>query len=132
MSYFKGKGDIKMNKSFVIALASFVILSSSFTAEAHHGRHRVCDISGCELGECFMDLDGDGICGDHCFVDENGDGICDEHCYYDENGDNICDLFIDDNGDGICDHCHDHGRPAVSTSSTTYYGHHGSHHGCRW
>lgn len=123
-----------MKKLLAMGLTTLVVASSSLTAMAHH---EVCGVSGCSLGECFMDTDGDGICGDHFFVDENGDGICDNHCYYDGNNDGICDNFVDDNTDGICDHCHDHGKPVVISRSTTgsttrrARGHHGSHHGCR-
>lgn len=124
-----------MKKGIVLALVSAMVISSSFVAEAHHGR-QLCSAGGCYLGECFTDADGDGYCGDHCFVDDNGDGICDNHCYYDGNGDNVCDYFIDENEDGVCDHCHDHGKPVVSQTTTRrsrgHHGsHHGSHHGCR-
>lgn len=121
-----------MKKGIAAALVCLLAVSPALTAEAHHGNgNRVCGIGGCNLGECFMDADGDGICGDHSFLDENGDGICDNHCYYDGNGDSICDYFVDADEDGVCDHCHDHGKPVIIRTTRKSCGHHGSRHGCR-
>lgn len=125
-----------MKKLLAIGLACVLVSSSSIMALASD-QIPICHIGGCAVGDCFIDADGDGICGDHCFVDENGDGICDNHCYYDTNEDGICDYFVDDDNDGICDHCHDHGKPVVTTRTTTTRrssgchssGHHGGHHG---
>ena len=126
-----------MKKALAIGLSCFMALSASIPAIAAETQPQTCGIGHCNMGECFLDADGDGYCDNygHCFVDDNGDGICDNHCYWDENEDGICDYFIDDDEDGICDHCHEHGR---STQTTTYCapqttqrrGHHGrGHHG---
>lgn len=127
-----------IKKLVVTGLAALMALSFSLTAEAHHGygyqaNAQVCGISGCAMGTCFMDADGDGLCYGHNFVDANGDGICDNHFYYDGNGDAVCDYFVDANGDGICDHCHNHGKPVVTQrpARRAYYGsYRRGHHGC--
>lgn len=125
-------------------LAAGLVCAMTLTTAVHVNAEEIpdiCQISGCTLGECFMDTDCDGICGNHYFVDENADGICDYHCYLDVNADGICDYFVDADEDGICDHCHDHGKPVQPAPSiqpetdndTAYYygGHHGRHHGYR-
>ncbi len=125
-------------------LAAGLVCAMALTVTVHVKAEEIpatCHISGCPLGECFMDTDCDGICGNHYFVDTDGNGICDYHCYLDVNADGICDYFIDADEDGICDHCHDHGKPVQPSPSiqpapdndTTYYygGHHGRHHGYR-
>lgn len=121
-----------MKKVLSIMLVSTMLFASTVSVHASE-KSAVCNIGGCKLGECFMDTDCDGICGDHEFVDENMDGICDNHCYLDEDEDGICDHFIDEDEDGICDHCHDHGKVVLSdskqSSGTTY--HHGRHHSGR-
>lgn len=127
-----------MKKMLLMGLSSFVIFAAIpvFAAEAQP----VCGIGNCNVGECFMDSDCDGICGDHVFTDENGDGICDYHCYTDENADSVCDYFIDSDADGVCDHCHEHGKPQQTYCAPQNQqnqnmqqqnsGHHGSsHHG---
>lgn len=119
-----------MKKLLGVGLSCFVVLVSGITVFAEEAP-QTCHIGGCYMGECFMDTDCDGICGDHAFVDEDGDGICDNHCYIDEDENGICDHFIDDDEDGICDHCHEHGKPVrVNNSRTTQRGssHHGGHH----
>ncbi len=135
------KGKLLLGLSFAMALSASVPV---FAAQVN------CVTGGCSMNDngawmCFMDNDGDGICGNHYFVDGNGDGICDYHFYYDVNADGICDYFIDADQNGICDHCHDHGRPVqvqpqTQTQTQTYSapratttvrsGHHGGgHHG---
>ncbi len=98
-----------MKKLLAMGLACAVMFAPAFSVNAAE-EVATCHIGGCNLGECFMDTDGDGICGNHYFVDENDDGICDFHCYADVNADGICDYFVDADEDGICDHCHDHVR----------------------
>lgn len=132
-----------MKKMLAMGLACMIVLAPAVSVNAAELPPAVCHAGGCNLGDCFRDLDCDGICGDHYFVDENGDGICDNHCYTDANYDGLCDYYTDANADGICDHCHDHGRPVQSSSSignsnnttsgtTTYYsGYHGGCHGGR-
>lgn len=127
-----------MKKMLAMGVICAIVLAPAASVNAAEILE-TCHVSGCSLGECFMDTDCDGICGDHYFVDENGDGICDNHCYLDEDSDGICDHFVDADEDGICDHCHDHGKPvqsSVGTGSTANYntynygsGHHGRHHG---
>ena len=130
-----------MKKTLAIGLSCVMIFSAGISVMAAEIQPQTCGIGNCNVGECFMDSDCDGICGDHTFVDENGDGICDNHCYIDENADGICDHFVDDDTDGICDHCHEHGKPAQTTTycapqTTQKRGHHSSshhargHHGC--
>ncbi|MDE6917196.1 MAG: hypothetical protein K2P39_10420 [Lachnospiraceae bacterium] len=102
-----------MKKLLAMGLACAVVLAPAFSVHAAQ-EVQTCHIGGCNLGECFMDTDGDGICGNHYFVDENGDGICDFHCYTDVNADGVCDFFVDADEDGICDHCHDHGNPVLA------------------
>lgn len=127
-----------MKKTLVIGLSCVMALSAAIPAMAAEIQPQTCGIGNCNVGECFMDSDCDGICGDHNFVDENGDGICDNHCYIDANADGICDHFIDDDTDGICDHCHEHGKPVQTAAycapqnnnTTQRSSHHGSsHHG---
>lgn len=122
-----------MKKLLAMGLACAVMLAPAFSVNAAE-EVATCHIGGCNLGECFTDTDGDGICGNHYFVDENGDGICDFHCYADVNADGVCDYFVDADEDGICDHCHEHDKPVVadtldgavnntaasSTATTTY------------
>lgn len=122
----------------ILAMILICTMLFAFTTCAYASeKSAVCQIGGCKLGECFMDTDCDGICGDHDFVDEDKDGICDNHCYLDEDEDGICDHFLDEDGDGICDHCHDHGKAVLSdskqNSGTSYHhgGHHGRHHSGR-
>ena len=126
-----------MKKILTATLVCSMLFASTMSVDAA-GTPETCHIGGCNLGECFMDTDCDGICGDHDFVDEDNDGICDNHCYLDENADGICDHYVDEDADGICDHCHDHGKPIQSDSSvkkaqnsgTTAHhnGRHGKHH----
>ena len=124
-----------MKKMLAIGLVCAMVLAP--TASVNAGE--LCHAGGCNLGDCFKDIDCDGICGDHYFVDEDGDGICDNHCYLDADLDGICDHFIDADEDGICDHCHDHGKPVQTTTTTSgnttnnnttsyYSGYHGSCH----
>lgn len=129
-----------MRKVMTAALVCMMLFAQATSVHAAE-ISETCYVGGCKLGECFMDTDCDGICGDHYFVDENKDGICDNHCYLDENEDGICDHFVDENADGVCDHCHDHGKPVQSDSGvgkaqnsdiTDYRrGHHGRHHSSR-
>ncbi len=98
-----------MKKMLAMGLACAIVLAPAISV--HAAEVETCSIGGCNLGECFMDTDGDGICGNHYFVDQNGDGICDFHSYVDVNADGICDFYVDADEDGICDHCHDHGKP---------------------
>ena len=118
-----------MKKAVLVGLSCLVVMSASLTVQAHCGGTATCSIGGCNLGECFMDYDGDGICGDHCFIDEDGDGICDNHCYTDADCNGICDSFYDDDLDGICDHCHEHGKPVYTQSTTTRRSYRGGCHG---
>ena len=125
-----------MKKALAIGLSCFMVLSASIPVMAAETQPQTCGIGHCNMGECFLDADGDGYCDNygHCFVDDNSDGICDNHCYWDENEDGICDYFVDDDEDGICDHCHEHGKPAQTTTycapqTTQRRGHHGGHHG---
>lgn len=104
-----------MKKLLAMGLACAVMLAPAFSVNAAE-EVETCHIGGCKLGECFMDTDGDGICGNHYFVDEDGDGVCDFHCYSDVNEDGICDYFVDADEDGICDHCHDHGKPVPAST----------------
>lgn len=125
-----------MKKALAIGLSCFMVLSASVPVMAAETQPQTCGIGHCNMGECFLDADGDGYCDNygHCFVDDDEDGICDNHCYWDDNSDGICDYFVDDDEDGICDHCHEHGKPV---QTTTYYapqttqrrGHCGGHHG---
>ena len=69
-----------MKKLLAMGLACAVVFAPTLSAHAAE-EVETCHIGGCSLGECFMDTDGDGICGNHYFVDENGDDICDFHCY---------------------------------------------------
>lgn len=121
------KRILSLGFSFVMALAMAAPVYAKETPQT-------CHISGCNMGECFMDEDCDGICGDHAFVDEDCDGICDNHCYTDEDADGICDHFVDEDADGICDHCHEHGKLAQTVNNPNtnrQRGHHESHHrGC--
>lgn len=123
-----------MRRLWITGIICSMALSVPVSAEAAETQP-TCNIGGCIIGECFMDTDGDGMCGDHCFTDEDGDGICDDHCYIDEDGDNICDHFTDDDSDGICDHCHEHGKPVKTTRSRRtgrgrhHSGHRSGHHG---
>lgn len=134
-----------MKKVFAMGISVLMIVSMAATAFAAETQP-TCGIGNCNVGECFLDTDGDGMCDhyDHCFLDEDGDGICDNHCYTDENADGICDLFTDEDADGICDHCHEHGKlaqadcvPQTTTPrrnshhSSSHHGrsgHHGGHH----
>lgn len=126
-----------MKKMLLSGIACFVALSVVLPAEAAQIQP-TCSIGGCNAGDCFMDADGDGMCGDHCFLDENGDGICDNHCYTDEDENGVCDFFTDEDSDGICDHCHEHGKTVKNTQSAARStgchgsnqrrGHHGRHH----
>jgi len=135
LKIYQELGGISMKKAVVIGISCFMVFSAgipTFAAETQN----TCKIGNCNVGECFLDEDGDGMCDhyDHCFVDENGDGICDNHCYIDENADGICDYFVDEDTDGICDHCHEHNKPeqtycAPQTTTPQRYGHHSSHHG---
>lgn len=122
-----------MKKMLVIGLSCFITFSAAVPVMAAETQPQTCGIGNCNVGECFMDNDCDGICGDHVFVDENNDGICDNHCYMDANADGICDYFTDSDADGICDHCHEHGKPQQTTDctpkSTQGKSHHSSHHG---
>ncbi len=122
-----------MRKMLAMGLACMIVLAPAASVSAAELPPATCHIGGCNLGDCFRDLDCDGICGDHYFIDENGDGICDNHCYTDANYDGLCDYYTDADGDGICDHCHNHGRVAQPSYSTgTYYGgYHGGCHGRR-
>lgn len=122
-----------MRKMLAMGLACMIVLAPAASVSATELPPATCHIGGCNLGDCFRDLDCDGICGDHYFIDENGDGICDNHCYTDANYDGLCDYYTDADGDGICDHCHNHGRVAQPSYSTgTYYGgYHGGCHGRR-
>ena len=109
-----------MKKALAIGLSCFMVLSASIPVMAAEAQPQTCGIGHCNMGECFLDAD--------------GDGICDNHCYWDENEDGICDYFVDDDEDGICDHCHEHGKPAQTTTycapqTTQRRGHHGGHHG---
>ena len=99
-----------MKKLLAMGLVCTVVFAPALSVHAAE-EVETCHIGGCNLGECFMDTDGDGICGNHYFVDEDGDGICDFHCYADTNTDGICDFFVDADEDGVCDHCHDQGKP---------------------
>lgn len=128
-----------MKKMLFMGLACMLAFVPTVSTYAAEETPQTCHVSGCNMGECFVDADCDGICGDHYFIDENGDGICDNHCYLDDNSDGICDYYADADEDGICDHCHDHGKPVQSTyverntqrSTATYSysgGHHSSHH----
>lgn len=126
-----------MKKVLTAGLVCTMLFASTMSVNATE-TPATCRIGGCSLGECFMDTDCDGICGDRNFVDENNDGICDNHCYLDENEDGICDHYVDEDADSICDHCHDHGKPVQSGSSVKksqnsgtanhHSGHHGKHH----
>lgn len=125
-----------MKKALAIGLSCFMALSASVPVIAAEIQPQTCGIGHCNMGECFLDADGDGYCDNygHCFVDDNGDGVCDNHCYWDDDEDGICDYFIDDDEDGICDHCHEHGKPAQTTTycapqATQGRSHHGGHHG---
>lgn len=122
-----------MKKALVIGLSCVMVFSAAIPVMAAETQPQTCGIGNCNIGECFMDNDCDGICGDHTFVDENGDGICDNHCYIDDNADGVCDHYIDDDADGICDHCHEHGKPAQTTTycapNTQRRSHHRGHHG---
>lgn len=124
-----------MKKAVIMGISCFMAFSAVvpvFAAETQ----TTCKVGNCNVGECFLDEDGDGMCDhyDHCFLDEDGDGICDNHCYIDDNADGICDHFTDEDEDGICDHCHDHGKPAQTdctpqTVTPRRSSHHSSHHG---
>lgn len=116
-----------MKKLLITGIVCSMVLTTPICATA---AQPVCGIGGCNVGECFMDADGDGMCGDHCFTDADGDGVCDNHCYIDEDNDGICDHFVDDDEDGICDHCHEHGKPArvVRSRRTGGGGHHSGRH----
>ncbi len=105
-----------MKKLLAMGLACAVVFAPALSVHAAE-EVETCHIGGCNLGECFMDTDGDGICGNHYFVDEDGDGICDFHCYTDTNTDGICDFFVDADEDGVCDHCHDHGKPVPAETT---------------
>lgn len=123
-----------MKKMLAMGLACLIVLTPAATVRAAELPPATCHIGGCNLGDCFRDLDYDGICGDHYFIDQNGDGICDNHCYTDANYDGLCDYYTDADGDGICDHCHNHGRPVQPAYSapgySTYYGSYGYYGGC--
>ena len=81
-----------MKKLLAMGLACAVVFAPALSVHAAE-EVETCHIGECNLGECFMDTDGDGICGNHYFVDEDGDGICDFHCYTDTNTDGICDFL---------------------------------------
>lgn len=127
-----------MKKMLAMGLACMIVLTPAVSVHAAELPPATCHVGGCNLGDCFKDLDCDGICGDHYFVDQNGDGICDLHCYTDANYDGLCDFYTDANADGICDHCHDHGKPVQSNYNNagssygtgTYYSGYGHHGGC--
>lgn len=122
-----------MKRLWIAGIICSIMLSAPILAVAAE-KQPTCAIGGCSVGECFMDVDGDGMCGDHCFTDEDGDGICDNHCYTDEDSDGICDYFIDDDSDGVCDHCHEHGKPVKVVQSrraarrSHHSGHRSGHH----
>ena len=122
-------------KKTLVGLSCVMVLCAGISVSAAEAQPQTCEIGNCNVGECFMDSDCDGICGDHIFVDEDGDGICDNHCYIDADADGICDHFVDDNVDGICDHCHEHGKTAQTdctprtTTPRTSSHHSSSHHG---
>ena len=92
-----------------------------------NGQAQVGIAATTNIGNNYVDANGDGICDNHgtnCgnHVDANGDGICDNH------GTN-CGNYVDTNGDGVCDNYGTNGS----------YGHHGGrgmghhnggHHGC--
>lgn len=121
-----------MKRLLITGIVCSMVLFTPITAAA---AQPTCGIGNCNIGECFMDTDGDGMCGDHYFTDEDGDGICDNHCYIDEDGDDICDYYTDGDSDGICDHCHEHGKPVKATRTKRasrgrhHSGHHSGHHG---
>ena len=77
-----------MKKLLAMGLACAVVFAPALSVHAAE-EVETCHIGECNLGECFMDTDGDGICGNHYFVDEDGDGICDFHCYTDTNTDGM-------------------------------------------
>lgn len=116
-----------MKRLCIMGIICSVMLSTPVVVTA---AEPTCSIGNCNIGECFMDADGDGMCDSHCFIDENDDGICDNHCYMDEDGDGVCDHFTDEDSDGICDHCHEHGKPVKTVRSrrTGYGRHHTSRH----
>lgn len=122
-----------MKRLWITGIICLLVLPAPVLAEAAESQP-TCSIGNCNVGECFMDTDGDGMCGDHCFIDENEDGICDNHCYSDEDCDGVCDYFTDGDLDGICDHCHEHGKPAKTVRSRRavsgrhHSGHHSRHH----
>ena len=122
-------------KKTLVGLSCVMALCAGISVTAAEVQPQTCEIGNCNVGECFMDSDCDGICGDHNFVDEDGDGICDNHCYIDADADGVCDHFVDDDTDGICDHCHEHGKAAQTdctprTTTPRTSSHHGnSHHG---
>ena len=125
-----------MKKLVITGIDCSMVLSAPISAAAAEIQP-TCSIGGCHVGECFMNADADGMCGDHCFTDEDGDGVCDNHCYIDEDNDGICDHYIDDDSDGVCDHCHEHGKPVQKAVRSRRSGHHSGrgsgHHGghCR-
>lgn len=125
-----------MKKLLITGIVCSMVLSAPISAAAAEIQP-TCSIGGCHVGECFMNADADGMCGDHCFTDEDGDGVCDNHCYIDEDNDGICDHYIDDDSDGVCDHCHEHGKPVQKAVRSRRSGHHSGrgsgHHGghCR-
>ena len=58
-----------MRKMLAMGLACMIALAPAASVDAAELPPATCHIGGCNLGDCFRDLDCDGVCGNHYFVD---------------------------------------------------------------